>query len=264
MANSKFHPDKSWGVDRAGSRGCRAYDGKHYQHFPTMVDVAIAAADAGIETVGIERTDIPFGMKKSEIHAEFKSRGVRLVQIHPKRTAYYRKNKKLLKSDKNDAFAIYWMMLGKTEFSDPREVSNEWSDHSSKVNGVANATRYGLGGGNTMAKRVILKIVGKRNVPKEVLTQSGALSAQGLAVAWGTINTENRDDCERMVGAYGNGHSCYLRADYMRGLATARKNRGISFTDSRRGLRRFASLVVKHKEEILKALPHLKVRKSGR
>jgi hypothetical protein len=246
-----------WGADLWGDKGVgiEAYDGKKFIHFSTVTEMAIAAAAAGIDDVRIERTDIPFGMERSAIQAEFVGRGVRLLQVTPKRTAYYRKGKVLGKSHKNDAFVIYHL---KCDFSEPRKVSDEWKDFSARVNHQANIIRFTVG--NTIVARILLKILGKGNVPKEVLTKGGTLSSGALAYGIATLNTKGRNQAERLSGAYGNGHSSYLRSNvFKHGFSTAKKHQGIPFTAYRRGLRQFGALVRSHRNEILEALPNLAV-----
>jgi hypothetical protein len=248
-----------WAADLGGDggKGIEVYDGKHFDHFSTITEVAIAAAAAGISEVRIERTDIPFGMKRSAIQAEFVNRGIKLLQVHPARTAQYRTRWGLLKTDANDAF-ILWHL--KCDFSVPREVTTEWKEFSARINRHANVLRYTKFGkvtGNVFIKRTLKKILGKGSIPKEVLTSSGDLSAGGLAFIIASLHTKSRADAERLAGVYGNAHSCQLRSDICHHGISVVKKRGISASVYRRGLRQLRRIVMARKEEILQAIPSL-------
>jgi hypothetical protein len=236
-ANAGIVQPSIWAVDYKRKR-CDVFDGEAYRKFPSLVEVARAAAPLGVKTILTERNFANFEVAtRGEVIKSIEDMGIDLLTIHAGQTARERKKIGLTKTDKNDAKVIYGMYLRGAHFKRATVVEDDWRDFSAEVNTQAIEDRDR--GKKDTINGMVFDMIGKEAMQIHApcfVNKDGKPSSALAAVYYAAMKTATRTRFERLLGLYGNGHACLLRSDiYHWGY---RRNRGtVTLREFRRQIR---------------------------
>jgi hypothetical protein len=252
-----------WGVDVAGRKETFACylsdDGYKFPAFPSFEECIKAAASDGVKTIKTERSFANYYPgERGELIDLAKDLGIVIMTMNTRRTPAGRDKYAFEKTDKNDAYVIYhmpWMHFKVASAVDP-----SWKEFSAAENYKAMWMRC-TGLAEEIVNRIYLLFRSDLTEEQKVnlVRACGKTPRVPLwaAIIHATLVTKDRNEFERLIGLYDNGHACLFRSNVYNWGYGKKGGERTDLTSFRRSIRQLRSMIVQRKDEVISLAPEI-------